>query len=249
MLVLVVFQKASCHKWIRIWCFWLGNSLSRRNHSIDKQSDLQNGWREPCRECCCLWEPCCPWLHSLLLQWRMPERPVSTPQSITNAWTQVRGGCHSPRPMNSSAHSWEWEWVSPLSFVYQKAYLHKSQISELTERVLPHHKSSLPHPRVVSESQGNSFLHCSFYGRKQGKEGFSNSERSISIKGRAELQGALSFPRTSACQKQLLHAFYQLLHVWRRELCFRAADSGELPAEAVYLCPQRLLHLLICSVC
>ena len=146
---------------------------------------------------------------------------------------QVRAGCQSPRPMSSSAHSREWEWVSPLSFVHRKASLHKSQINELAERVLPHHKSSLPHPGVVSESQGNSFLHCSFYGRKQGKEGFSNSERSVGIKGRDELQGALSFPQMSACQKQLLHAFYQLSHVWRRELCVRAADSGELPAEAV----------------
>ena len=41
-LVLVVFQKASFHKWICTWCFWLDSRLSRRNHSTDKPSDLQN---------------------------------------------------------------------------------------------------------------------------------------------------------------------------------------------------------------
>lgn len=92
-------------------------------------------------------------------------------------------------------------------------YIRARLVSWQRDSVLPHHKSSLPHPRVVSESQGNSFLHCSFYGRKQGKEGFSNSERPVGIKGRAELKGALSFPQTTAHQKQILHASYQVLHV------------------------------------
>ena len=73
-------------------------------------------------------------------------------------------------------------------------YIRAKSVTWQNDSVLPHHRS-LPPPRqrVVCEVPGSSFLHSSPYGRKLGKEGFNNSEKSTGIKDRAELKGALSF--------------------------------------------------------
>lgn len=106
--------------------------------------------------------------------------------------------------------------------------------------VLPHHRYSLPHQRVVSESQGNGFLHGSSCGRQLDKEGFDDSETSIGAKGRAEFKGALSCrdpgPRHLHTRSRF-SILFTICYMYRMVLCIWAADFvGSFQLRLNYLC-------------
>lgn len=140
--------------------------------------------------------------------------------------------------------SWRLESGAPGSFVICPSkpifYVRARSVTWQNDSVLPHHRS-LPPPcqRVVSEVPGNSFLHYSPYGRKLGKEGFTNSEKSIGIKDRAELKGALSFrdPRRLHTGSRF-SVLFTICHVYGRgSLCVRAADFvGSFQLRPYYRC-------------